>query len=472
MEPVEEDDDTDEEVEPEAPLPDALALPDVNADWPVYDGPITVAGEPRPQPGQVRVTWLPRPRLVWYVDAPGDDVDRPARTGAVQLALHPDSGAGQVLGARITDCSIWRELDGICDRVVLGAPDAALAWVDFLLLNFAAPTNASPLSSPSFAWAGRLRLPLGPWLVLLDTGPDSPTRQRELRRSAGFAATHTGRLVRADGSTFRPAEAVEVLDGLQLALSFALARWVAPQRLRGYDTQCQLVWREWADRQLEGWEAGRLSWWNGKRTADLVGYLQRFAAMHVDPKHGPVLNRLVHYAVAASGATTVAVEGSLQLAQACVELLAWTRLRPEMSSNREYRKLNFDGELRLLLQRASIDTQVPASLPNLRDYQRSRMAANPDLDPQHNPEKKGDAPEVLAQIRNDLTHPKLDSPEPEVYSVPGALAEAWRLSLQYVDLLILHRIDYRGSYGSRLPDRPSALDVSSVPWRHQRAASG
>jgi len=57
----------------------------------------------------------------------------------------------------------------------------------------------------------------------------------------------------------------------------------------------------------------------------------------------------VQYAIAASGATSVAVEASLQLAQAAVELLA-----------------------RELLRQASIDTQVPASLPQLRQYQQQR----------------------------------------------------------------------------------------------------
>ncbi len=79
----------------------------------------------------------------------------------------------------------------------------------------------------------------------------------------------------------------------------------------------------------------------------------------------------MQYAIAASSATSVAVEASLQLAQAAVELLAWVRLRPTMSGA-QYKKLHFDDELREPLRQASIDTQVPASLPQLRQYQQQR----------------------------------------------------------------------------------------------------
>jgi len=62
--------------------------------------------------------------------------------------------------------------------------------------------------------------------------------------------------------------------------------------------------------------------WNGQRAADPVGYAEGLAAVRADPARGPVLDRLVQYAGAASGATSVAVEASLQLAHAAVELLA------------------------------------------------------------------------------------------------------------------------------------------------------
>lgn len=460
-----EKDDTREQAGP--PLSDALHLPAGDGDWPVFAGPVTVNDEATPQPGWVRATWPGRARLAWHVDAADEEPGPRPPCGPVNLRLHHDPGTAVVHGAQVTHRgSLGEELDGTCDQVQLGDLDARLVRVDFLLVNFPSPQDATALTAPDGTHVERLRLPFADWTVLLDAGPHSLNRQRQLRASSGIGVTHAGRLARADGASFAPAEAVRVLEGLQLAASFALARWVAPHRLHGYDAQDRLVWQEWGARKTEPWETGRLPWWNGRRSDDLTGYVERFAAVYADPRLGRALERLVQYAVTAHAVTRVAVEASLQLAQAGLELLAWTRIRPTMSKS-QYDKLHFAGELRQLLQWANISPQVPASLPQLRNYQQRRQAANPKLDPARNPDKKGDAPEILGEIRNDLTHPKLDSLNPEVYTVPDAITDAWRLSLQYLDLLLLHWIDYRGSYLSRLPDTKWDFDVSPVPWQHQ-----
>jgi len=444
------------ESEPQLALSDALDLPGPNSDWRVFTGPITVADEAAPQEGQVRATWWPRTRLRWHVEArPGRWGQLPA-LGPVQLTVHSVSTQVDVRGAVITRSSLPGELDGICDQVVFGDVSAALGRVDFLLLNVPAPVDAQALSSPHAVWAGRLRLAFGAWIVVLDAGPDATARQQELEETAGVAATHAGRLSRDDGASFSPAQAAEVLEGLQLALS--LARWVAPARLIGYDHNDQSVWQKWADPKIDRWEPG-LSWWNGKHTGDLRDYVTCFADVHADPLRRPVLERLARYAVAASGALSVSTEASMLLSQAAIELLAWVRLKPTMSRS-QYDKLHFDGELRKLLQLATIDANIPASLPHLRSYQQHRRQTNPALSPH------GDGPEILGQIRNDFTHPKLTSPNPEVYTVLDALTDAWRLALHYLDLLILHWIDYHGSYSSRLPDQHSVYDDKPVPWQN------
>ncbi len=459
--------------EPELPLPDALKLPELNAHWPVYSGLTQLDSETSPRAIQVLARWLPRPDLAWHADAPDSDStetdsgqgSRRATGPVVLTLLDTPPGGAEARGAFITRSALLEGyLDGVATVVELGDAGADLQRVDFLLLNVPAPHDASGLASPGKAWAGRLRLTFGPWSVLLDAPPNAWTRQQEAAAAAGFLASHAGRLTRSDRGTFSPTSAQDALHGLGLALSFALARWVAAERLRGYDRQDQLVWQQWASRRIEPWEPARLSWWNGQRADDLTAYVDRFGRIYADPKVGPVLQRVTHYAIAASAATSVAVEASLQLAQSGLELLAWSTLRRTMSG-KAYDALHFDGVLRALLRRASISPDVPASLPSLHSYQQIRQAANPALDPNQNAQRKGDAPEILNQIRNDLTHPKLDSPNPEVYAVPGAIADAWRLSLQYLDLLILHWTGYDGPYSSRLPDQSWRGDVRPVPWQ-------
>jgi hypothetical protein len=73
-----------------------------------------------------------------------------------------------------------------------------------------------------------------------------------------------------------------------------------------------------------------------------------------------------------------------------------------------------------------------------------------------------DGPAAVASVRNRLIHPK--TPHDQIYHLDGLVVDAWLLTRHYLTLLILHSIDYRGSYVRLLPPFGWAGNAVPVPW--------
>jgi hypothetical protein len=106
--------------------------------------------------------------------------------------------------------------------------------------------------------------------------------------------------------------------------------------------------------------------------------------------------------------------------------------------------------LRELLNDAGIPTAIPAELNALR-----QVLDEPGLD----------GPRALTWLRNRLVHPK-DAAEP--YRIENAVQHGWLLSMQYLDLLTLHRLHYNGNYLRRVSGG-FAHDSQPVPWAETSA---
>jgi hypothetical protein len=146
---------------------------------------------------------------------------------------------------------------------------------------------------------------------------------------------------------------------------------------------------------------------------------------------------------------------SIVTALSCLELIAWAALQVDLGWLDLPRDgaLNLTGRVRLLLRWAGIDPAIPESLVALR-----KLAEADSNVP--------DGPAAVAWVRNRSVHP------PKVYKTgepgwptSGQLVEAWRLALEYADLLILRLLGHNGDYGSRLHVKGRwSGTVTRVPW--------
>ncbi len=66
--------------------------------------------------------------------------------------------------------------------------------------------------------------------------------------------------------------------------------------------------------------------------------------------------------------------------------------------------------------------------------------------------------DALTDLRNGLVHPDKKNEPPE-----GAYYDAWRLSLWYIDMILLRLCGHCGDYGNRFKRRWVG-QVEKVPW--------
>lgn len=379
---------------------------------------------------------------------------RMTMTGDLRIRWHadhaPDLGPGTLSVSHpvygVTDLATWVTStagQGEIDSGALGDASAPLTrlvvhWVN---LPFMLPT--APLHTHTGSWAGRWTCEVAGWRLTLDARPDLAQCWSEVTDDRTFVISHTGELRRIDGGTFTTEGAVEVLHAWQIAFSFALGRWVAPALPVGF-YEHRRVWEQWV-----GWRCDRAGayyhWWDTHRADDLADMTRRFLEAWFGADHD-VVRHLAHHLISANHAGTP-LEARLMLVQSALEYLGWTTyVLTGRQSKEQYRKLHADDHIRQLLADASVPVSLPAELAALRAV----AAAN-----------SADGPRAVTWMRNRLVHPK-DAGEP--YRVKHALLQAWQLSMHYGELLLLHRLGYRGTYLRRFPSGRWAHDHEIVPW--------
>jgi hypothetical protein len=303
-----------------------------------------------------------------------------------------------------------------------------------------------PLGRGGSMWSGRWELETCGWKLTLDSRPDLGSALRSAAEAdEEFLLTHVGEIRRAAGETFDPATVRHLLVGWQLALSFALGRWVSPALPNGFDGNDRRVWELWAPWRCDtvrGYEA----WWNTHSDADLSEFVDTFLRAFLDPAEHPVARHAAMHVITANHSGTTG-EGKVMLAQAGLEYLSWVSLvLSGRMSSKAYKSMAAADRLRMMLVEAGIGTGVPNELDGLFDFAKGEGL---------------DGPSVVTWARNRLVHPK-DPAEP--YRIEHLVWQAAQLLLEYGELLLLRRLGYKGGFRRRYPPHRWIGTSEPVPW--------
>jgi hypothetical protein len=348
--------------------------------------------------------------------------------GPATLSIdHPELGVLS-LQVRVDHSDGWGTIANVelgpsrhLDRVIVH-------WVN---LPFILPTT--PLRNDQGSWLGRWQMQTHGWRLTLDCRQDhSRIIKIANELDEQFVITHVGELRRVDAAPFDSAEVGEVLFGWQLALSFALGRWVAPAVPVGFDSAGNQAWEQWAPWRCDTLH-GHEAWWDSHAGEDLKTFVGAFVEALLDPARCDEVRLAAMHVVAANHGGTTA-EGKVMLAQAGLEYLTWVRLVLSGQLTRsEYKAIDTAERLRLLLSQASIPTAVPNGLDALFLLAQQRGL---------------DGPAATTWVRNRLVHPK-DPGEP--YRIQGLVWQTAQLLLEYAELLLLHGLGYNGRVMPRYP---------------------
>lgn len=308
--------------------------------------------------------------------------------------------------------------------------------------------RSTPLETATGIFAGRWECKAAGWTITIDCRPDLDRVTSALNGTAHCVMTHVGDVRRSDGSSFDVTSAESILFGLQMALSFAFGRWVAPALPVGVTSAGRRTWQ-----QLGAWRCdtfhGYHRWMHGRPTSDLSDFVRSFLDAWTDPAKHDVVKYFTHHVIAANHSGTT-VEGRLMILQAGMEYLSWCDNVISKGLNKEqYKTLNPNAER--VVQNLLVAAGIPLVLPPELDVLISLASSGAVLD----------GPAALTRVRNKLVHPKDPA---AVYGIDGLVVQAWQLSMHYGVLLLLGRLNYVGCFLPPFPPGRFVFDAEVVPW--------
>lgn len=421
----------------------------------LYEGRIEVRSETdsEARDGQVHFQWLPRPRLYYWVGSQDSEAGiRELFDPQIRLSREvelPDlkgsldslpNGPQQTLNRD----DFPNSSGGYLPSTTYGSPND-LKRVVFNVINFQKVVGTSVTRVDADFKRNRILLRWDGWRVTLDSEPRSTATFDDLRRTGGFGFTHVGQIERVDAQSFSFPEAEFVLEALHLFLSFARGALASPCLPVGFGDDEQPQFLNWRLYLVDSWR-GAFSWLDTSEGDSLEAAFPGFMERWSDEFWRDTLRRAIRIYMEANDPNPL--ETAIVIGQTGLELLAWSTLFEDEGWLREGEgKLPASARLRLFLKKASIPTEIPASLSRLGTIGNSRTPA-------------WDGPKAITEIRNALVHPK----KADELQQGDILREGWRLMTWYLELAILKVVDYGGSYGNRLASDRWVGDVEPVPW--------
>jgi hypothetical protein len=345
--------------------------------------------------------------------------------------------------------------------VIVTLPSEAISSAVFHLFNLPylfgpedySLTQREPRSE-KHTRCGRVNLKADGWdITIAATGKTSDLCEA-LKNQGGFVITHMGRIEREDGSTFSSRHLEDLLRCVHYFLSFALGRWAGVAFPIGLNKTGRRVHEEWGLPLVAAgpWN-GSYSWFEKMHGELLSQVFPGFMALwNKELWRGPLKDALWWYLGACERDTGIGVDTGLILAQTALELLAWNYCVRErkMVSEEAFglRGLSAADRLRILASSLGIPLEIPACLRAL-GARRGR--------------KWQDGMEAITSIRNACVHPRAENSFPD-----HSYFEGWKLSLWYIDMVLLRLCGHIGQYSNRLiHDRWAELET--VPWAMNKA---
>lgn len=417
----------------------------------LYDGPIGGLAQ-GDWPGSIELCCTPRHGVNWKIEH--QDYGFLNLDGPVSLRL-TQHGADQFVEAQRGPYTVTSDMaavsTGWISTAVLGRSDPRLSRVLVHWMNLPHVTGSISLADSTEAdtrvWRGRWRTEVDDWTLTLDVRPDYSAAMEQADTTHLYVLTHVMEIRRIDGGDFDVASVEKLIECLRVSFSFAFGRWVAPVLPVGYDAADELVWAVWTSPICDPAKSIGHTWLHKSRTDDLTELLRCTVPVFDAQGEGGITRFQMILAVQA--VESGFVEQRILAAAPALENLAWANLvLAKGNTEAWYRGKIAEDRLRLLLQEAGIPTDINAAhLPALAAYARTDNM---------------DGPTAVTRVRNRLVHPK--NPQDQIYRHDGLPRDAWLLSLNYVTLLILHSIGYRGSYGDLSNVNRWAGEASPVPW--------
>ena len=416
-------------------------------------------------PGSARLLWLPSPGIEVEVETNYAWID--LDTVMVELpGFETESGIvlSTTLGPKRQIRAFISKMESNCDQRLVSVGFQLVNFTDTITPGlFAAPGDPTTLTHER-GQAKRLldrggaitcstvRLGHDGWQVSLVSVHDSADVYKSLKSSGGYRFTHVGRLTKVDGSAFTADRATTILQLLTAFLTFARGAACSIPIRWGHGTTGEVAWRQFGSPVVDRWAHGQTTWFDKHQGSLLTEIFDAFCRMNNDSTlREPLAIALSWYRYCNTRSS--GMEGSIVLGMAALDLLSALIVagRNRKMSAAKHDSLFATDKLRVLLQALNVPAGIPPRFKALTTF-----AAN---------NGKSDSCEALTALRNGFVHSK-EARRKVVFGADGRAAtfDAWRLSLWYQELALLHLLGHQGSYANRTIEERWVGQIEPVPW--------
>ncbi len=327
----------------------------------------------------------------------------------------------------------------IVPKIVFGDKEKAVECILFEVANLrdfmgnAIKTETkNQTHTQTKTWTGMLTLCSEDYEIIIYKNQNSETLYKELKDEGGYVLLYSGKIVSQKNTSITFEECENLCDCLSHFFFFLNGRRCSPLFRRGFSGETE-VWTDYTPYFTDPYQYVP-TWPQAFNIEGLNEVWNKFCQLWQDESERDVLKTVLHWYVEANSNAGF-VEGSLIMIQNALELLfSWIMVEnlPDTNDNG-----SASSKIVRLLSHYNIETEIPFSLEELN----ALATAN------ENTIKNG--PEAITHIRNKIVHPKKANREEFKKVSDGAKYESLQLGLWYVELILLHYLEYKGKYSNR-----------------------
>jgi hypothetical protein len=291
------------------------------------------------------------------------------------------------------------------------------------------------------------------YTITLDKCYDYKQRSNLLDKKGGYLIQYNGELISKKGQ-IQYEDLKDVFHSFSTFLTFLNGRRSSALFIQGI-FDAQILWCDYSNYFVDIYTTVQ-SWSPPHSTKGLNEAWKKFYKIFKDTDDRNFLTTAIHWYVEANSNSGF-TEGSIIMAQTALELIYnwWIVETKRLITGKDAENINASNKIRLLLSQLNIDYSVPASFTKLKEF----VTDNKDII---------DAPDAVVQIRNAIVHSQEEKRKKLSNIDYKAKSEALQLCLWYIEMAMLHILDFNEIYFNRCAGTIySGQAQQIVPWKNK-----
>jgi hypothetical protein len=326
-------------------------------------------------------------------------------------------------------------LNGQC---LIGEINVPVSHIEFELCNLR-EFNGRPVKVSTSGFSNNLLvLENDCYEIKLFKHIDFSIKNKGLKWKGNYQTLYSGKLKTKRNQTLTYGGTNKVFDTLSLFLSFLNGRRTSPIFRKGI-FEDEAIWSDYTPYHVDTHKSVH-SWPPQSQVTAIENVWPKFHKLHRDENSKGVLDVAIFTYLRANGHVAQAFEGVAIIANTLELLFNYLIVETKkIISGKDIENLQASNKIRLLLSQVGIENDIPDTLSEIKQFQKSSDAFS-----------QLDGPEIFVQIRNSIVHGQLEKRR-NLAKIPNTVIwEVSQMGIWYVEVILLYIIEYKGIYRNRV----------------------